>query len=107
MICDLAETYRIYDWRAMPVSLLATLVAGLSEDSRVGRAKDGRRVSLGTYFIAELCDMLELLILGLSGKDGSPNRTESLCVQTDEQKASKGYTVDEFARLREQIMRRE
>ena len=51
--------------------------------------------------------MLEALILGLSGKEGSPNRTEALQIQTDEQKQSKGYTVDEFARLREQIMRRE
>lgn len=51
--------------------------------------------------------MLEALILGLSGKDGSPNRTESLYIQTDEEKASNGYTVDEFARLRERIMRRE
>ena len=107
MICDLAETYRIYDWRALPVSLLATLVSGLDEDSRIKRIRDGRRVSLGTYFLAELCDMLEALILGLSGKDGLPNRTESLYIQTDEEKASKGYTVDEFARIREKIMRRE
>ena len=34
-ICDLAETYRIFDYRALPVGLLATLSFGLREDSRI------------------------------------------------------------------------
>lgn len=35
MICDLAETYHIYDYESLPVDLIATLVVGLRENSRV------------------------------------------------------------------------
>ena len=35
MICDLAETYQIYDYRRVPGRLLGTLVAGLGANSRV------------------------------------------------------------------------
>ena len=35
LICDLAETYHIYDYRSLPVKLVATLSAGLRDDSRI------------------------------------------------------------------------
>lgn len=35
LICDLAETYRVLDYRALPVELLATLAAGLRQDARI------------------------------------------------------------------------
>lgn len=35
LICDLAETYRVLDYRALPVELLATLAAGLRPDARI------------------------------------------------------------------------
>lgn len=35
VICDLAETYHILDYRALPVRLLATLCCGLRDDSRI------------------------------------------------------------------------
>ena len=33
LLCDLAETYGIYDVRALPVSTLAVLASGLRENS--------------------------------------------------------------------------
>ena len=35
LICDLAETYHIFDYKALPVKLLATLSVGLRENSRI------------------------------------------------------------------------
>lgn len=35
LICDLAETYHIYDMRSLPLRTVATLSAGLREDSRI------------------------------------------------------------------------
>lgn len=104
MICDLAQTYQIYDWRSVPGPLLVTLVSGLGEDSRIGRLRDGRRASLGTYFLAELCDMLEVLILGLAGKEGSPNRA-GLLVTKQGAGSSSGYTREEYDQLRARIMK--
>lgn len=84
---------------------LATFVDGLNKDSRIGRIRDGRKVDIGTYYLAELCDMLEALLLGLSGKDGAPNRSGALLIEKTEKKSS-GYTVDEFNQLRERIMKK-
>ena len=35
VICDLAESYQIYDYRRMPARLVATLACGLKADSRI------------------------------------------------------------------------
>lgn len=35
LICDLAETYGIYDYRSLPVQTVATLSAGLRNNSRI------------------------------------------------------------------------
>ena len=35
LICDFAETYRIYDYKQLPVSYAAILAVGLREDSRI------------------------------------------------------------------------
>lgn len=35
LICDFAETYHIYDYTAIPVTLAATLACGLRADARV------------------------------------------------------------------------
>lgn len=35
LICDFAETYHIYDYTAIPVTLTATLACGLRADARV------------------------------------------------------------------------
>ena len=37
MICDLGETYQIYDYKSYPVSLIATLAVGLGPESRIKR----------------------------------------------------------------------
>ncbi|MBQ4177615.1 MAG: hypothetical protein II640_09125, partial [Lachnospiraceae bacterium] len=35
LICDLAETYGIFDMESLPVKLVATLAMGLRGDSRI------------------------------------------------------------------------
>ena len=35
LICDFAETYRIYDYKQLPVTYAATLAVGLRDDSRI------------------------------------------------------------------------
>lgn len=73
MICDLAETYHIYDYRELPVKTLATLVSGLRADSRVKMAINGAKVPTDTLLIAMIYDKLNLWIWGHT-KDGSKKR---------------------------------
>lgn len=62
MICDLAETYQIFDYRRVPGRLLGTLVAGLGANSRVRKKQAGIHLEAPDSFIlASILDDLEVL----------------------------------------------
>lgn len=74
LICDLAETYQIYDYRSLPASLVATLSAGLRDDSRIKKKLHGDKLDLKETLQASLIDVLLELgyaILGVKGKPPS------------------------------------
>lgn len=58
----MAETYHILDWRALPLTLAATLTAGLRDDSRIKMAEADIPVSAQTLFIATCADALKILV---------------------------------------------
>lgn len=79
LVCDLAETYGIFDYRAVPVKLLATLASGLREDSRIKMRLSGSKVSRRELLLAAAVDRLSLLVWSMSedAKHGT-NRPKSL-----------------------------
>ena len=78
VICDLAETYHIYDYRALPVRTLATLCAGLRPDARIKMKMAGMRHPLNTYLLAGILDRLSMLVWAQS-KDARPsNKPKSI-----------------------------
>lgn len=62
LICDLAETYGVFNYRGLPVSLLATLASGLGENSRIKRKMSGVPVGQDTLLLAMAVDALNLLV---------------------------------------------
>lgn len=64
LICDFAETYQIYDYRSLPLRLVATLAAGLRENSRIKSA--GAKASVTNTLLAMIADQLTAIrrILG-------------------------------------------
>lgn len=62
LICDLAETYGIFDYRALPVRLLATLSVGLRENSRIKTKLTGTKVQPELLLLAAAVDRLSLLV---------------------------------------------
>lgn len=60
LICDFAETYHVLDWRALPVSLSATLAAGLPEGSRCIRRANESAAPPDTLLLAAILDRLQL-----------------------------------------------
>lgn len=68
-ICDLAETYRIFDYRSLPVKLVATLSAGLRDDSRIKLKAAGSPVSLETMILATIADNLTMLRAGMDKRN--------------------------------------
>ena len=61
LICDLAETYHIYDYRSLPVQLVATLSAGLRDDSRIKIKMSGMKMDFNKYILAALFDKVNWL----------------------------------------------
>lgn len=72
VICDLAETYHILNYKELSPSLVAALCIGLSEESRIKRRISGRKVTIDTMLLASICDSLAFIAWTktTSAKDG-------------------------------------
>ncbi len=105
--CDMAETYHIYitDWYSppFPISYLADLAAGLSDNSRIRRKLSGQRLTIEQALQTFIIDKLSVMIWQ-NTKDGHKGRNFPESVyrklsglddkKKDELKAFK--TVEEF-----------
>ena len=73
LICDLAETYQIYDYKAMPPIRVAIFAAGLRENSRIKMKMSKQKVPLETTLIAGISDSLNTLVW-MNSADGQKGR---------------------------------
>lgn len=72
LICDFAEIYGIYDLRGVPVFTLATLAAGLRENSRIKMRLSGIGISRMEALAAAAVDRLSMLCWAQT-EDGQRN----------------------------------
>ncbi len=79
LICDLAETYGILNYKVLPVSTLAALSVGLRENSRIKMKLSGAKVQPDFLLLAAAVDRLSLLVWSKT-KDAEKgrNRPKSL-----------------------------
>ena len=73
LICDLAETYGVYDMESLPVQTVAALSIGLRGDSRIKMKVADRRLTMSETLLAMIADYLAL-IFWTKTKDGQKNR---------------------------------
>ncbi|GAB6764651.1 DUF5361 domain-containing protein [Streptococcus uberis] len=73
LICDLAETYHIYDYRQLPASLVAVFSVGLRENSRIKMKLSGQNIDLNNFLLAGVYDRLSLLVW-MKTEDGQKNK---------------------------------
>ena len=74
VICDLAETYGIFNYRQFPVSLVSTLACGLREDSRIKRKISGTETAgVDRILLAMVVDGVNTLAW-MQTKDGEKGR---------------------------------
>lgn len=62
LICDLAETYGIFDYRQLPANQVAVFAFGLKDDSRIKLAISNSKVSFDTLLLASVLDRLSALV---------------------------------------------
>ena len=73
LICDLAETYQIYDYKQLPLSTVAVFSCGLGEDSRIKMRMNNQTIPMETLLLAGLSDKISVL-LWTKTKDGQKGR---------------------------------
>ena len=73
LICDLAETYGIYDIESLPIMTVATLSIGLKGNSRIKMIMSGQKIEIETVLLASVLDRLSFLAWTKT-KDAQNNR---------------------------------
>ena len=102
LVCDMAETYRIYDYRALSPHKAAVLACGLRDDSRTKMAVQNVSAPLETLLLATIADRLGLQLWSGS-KDAQHNRNrpesiaEKLLQGQDDDNVRAFRTASEFA----------
>lgn len=75
LVCDLAETYGIYDYRQLPIYKVAVFSCGLRENARIKMALIGEKYPIETLLQALTVDTLNLLFWAKT-TDGAKNRNK-------------------------------
>lgn len=97
LICDLAETYHILDYRSLPVRLVATLSAGLRDNSRIKLKAAESPVDFETIILAAIADNLTLLRAGFSKENRTKLFLFTDAIQGERKQKVKGFrTAEEF-----------
>lgn len=110
VICDLAETYGILEYREIKGRTLASLVCGLRPSSRLMMALNNQKVSMTDLLLASSVDALNMLVWSKT-KDSAhgKNRPASIVqsLMNSEEPKNEGYlTVEDFERARNEIIER-
>lgn len=62
LICDMAETYMIYDYQSLPVNLAAIFACGLRDSSRIKQRLADVNISTEELLLAGMFDRLNWLV---------------------------------------------
>lgn len=107
LICDFAEVYHVFDWRALPLKTAATLAMGLGANSRIMKRISGMSYDMETLLLATIADALHILVWqntrsGSKGKNFPTLIAEKL---TETPKESEGFdSVEDFKKWREELI---
>lgn len=98
LLCDLAETYNIYDYRQLPLTKVAAFSVGLRENSRIKQKVNGISTSTETLLMATIADRLGLILTALTGQDSPPSIAKSILGISDDKESNvKAYdSVEDF-----------
>lgn len=108
LICDFAETYHVFNYKALPAKLAATLAAGLREGSRIKLKLADMQVSPDTMLLAAIADRLGILIWQKTkgaekGRDRPKSILESL--QPKQTDVSTFASGEDFIKAREKLLK--
>lgn len=97
LVCDLAETYHIFDMYQLPCLKVATLAKGLRDDSRIKMKQNGLEVKIETLLLAHIADSTAINVWAKTkdaekGQNKPKSLVKVLTEKIDPSKQVKGYT---------------
>lgn len=112
LICDLAETYHIYDYRQLPAWKVAVFSYGLKDDSRIKMKLFNQHVDLTTLLLATAVDKLSMLLWAKTadaqkGRNKPQLIVDSLLNNAIDNKNMVFHSGKDFEIARAKLLRRE
>ena len=96
LLCDLAETYGIYDMESLPVTKVATFACGLRGDARIMQIMTDKQSDIHTLLMASMVDRLSFLAwTKTKDAQNNRNRPESLVAKIYSKKPEREFEVYE------------
>ena len=106
LLCDLAETYHIYDFRALPLTKIAIFAKGLREESRISMQMSKSKFNVKESLLAGILDRLTLILYSKT-KDAEKGRNypKLLLDESEKKEELEGFiSSEDFERTRRQII---
>ena len=96
LICDMAETYNVTDYRALPIKTAAALACGLGPDSRIKMKISGAKAPTDTILFAAMVDRLSTMVW-MQSKDGAKGVNRPASILSEIYGESKNKEITTFA----------
>ena len=108
LVCDLAETYQIYDYKQLPPTKVAVFSLGLRDDSRIKMKISGQSVPFDTLLLAGIHDKLSTLVWfqtadGQKGRNRPTMLTNLLLKKEQESDVEAFHSGEEFEKARKRL----
>lgn len=96
LICDLAETYHIFDMYQLPCEFIAKLACGLRDNSRIKMKAAGLEVDINRLLLAHIADNTAINTWfktedGQKGQNRPKSYVRILTEKIDESKTARGF----------------
>lgn len=105
LICDLAETYNILDYKKLALNELAILACGLRDDSRIKLKMSDNILSPSQFLLAGIQDRLSLLVYTKTKDAEKGKNYPKLILDELENKIDSFSSGEDFMKERERIMK--
>lgn len=105
LICDLAETYNIFDYKKLALNELAIFACGLRDDSRIKLKMSENILSPNQLLLAGIQDRLSLLVYSKTKDAEKRKNYPKLILDSFENKVDSFSSGEDFMKERERIMK--
>ena len=108
LICDLAETYGIYDFEKLSLSKVAILSCGLRDNSRIKMKLVGTDIPTETLLLASAVDQLNFISWSKTEDaqhgNGRPKSIVGMLTNPPEKEYEAFSSAEEFERIRRELI---